>query len=116
MTIPSQSMLENTSVLSGLPASVQAVLPELAKLNSEQKLSVINLLTSQKTSFSDVSNKKPQTSPVTKEKLSPLGRKILGDVWMSDDFDDYLGDDFWFGDTIVKKYPIQAAGLSSAKR
>ncbi len=77
--------------LTSFPPQVQQVLPELSELSLEQKLTLINFLTNS-TSLSK------QNKTTEQQKINPLGRNYLGDVWVSDDFDDYLGDDFWLGD------------------
>lgn len=66
------------------PKEIQSILPILQNLDDKQKYSLIELMVSKK--------------PATKTTKSPLGRGYLGKkVWVSDDFDDYLGDEFWLG-------------------
>ncbi len=74
------------------PPQVQQILPELSGLDLEQKLKLIHFLTNSTTKNTVNFTKMEQ------KELNPLGRNYLGEVWVSDDFDDYLGDDFWLGD------------------
>lgn len=86
------------SIMATLPPQVQQLLPVLVNLDAEQKLSVINVLTTKKVLADSHIMQKTNTQPKQK-KLTPLDRQYFTEVWMSDDFDDYLGDDFWFGDS-----------------
>lgn len=38
-----------------------------------------------------------QNSPTLTKKLAPLDVKLFDVIYITDDFDEYLGDDFWFG-------------------
>ncbi len=67
-------------------------MPVLTNLNLEQKLSLINLLTNNQPSDESYEN-----NQITQREISPIGRNYLGKVWMSNDFDEPLGDDFWLG-------------------
>lgn len=68
-----------------LPPKVQAILPALKELSIQERFSLIHFLTSD-----DVvdSPKKP----------APLDIRLFDKVQMTEDFDEYLGDDFWLSD------------------
>lgn len=38
-----------------------------------------------------------QNSPILTKKLAPLDVKLFDVIYIADDFDDELGDEFWFG-------------------
>ncbi|MBS9779063.1 MAG: hypothetical protein KGV51_00405 [Moraxellaceae bacterium] len=79
--------------LANFPPQVQQILPELSELDLEQKLKLIHFLTN-----SNPQNRTVQDKTSKQKNINPLGRNYLGDIWVSDDFDEYLGDDFWLGD------------------
>ncbi|MBE9578569.1 MULTISPECIES: hypothetical protein [Moraxella] len=67
-----------------LSPKVQAILPMLQELTNEERFSVIDFL-------------KNQNIMQSKKKLAPLDIQIFDEVYMSDDFNDDLGDEFWLG-------------------
>lgn len=73
--------------LSKLPPQVRQILPMLGELNFEQRFSIIDYLY----------HVEKQTVPESPKKLAPLDVKLFDKVTISDDFNDYLGDDFWLG-------------------
>lgn len=73
--------------LNNLPPQVQQILPMLGELDFEQRFSIIDYLY----------HIEKQSLPKIQKKLAPLDVKLFDKVTMSDDFDDYLGDEFWLG-------------------
>ncbi|STZ07782.1 Uncharacterised protein [Moraxella caprae] len=67
-----------------LPQEVRAVLPIMASLDLQKRASIAQFL------LASDSDSKP--------KISRLGADSLGVAYVSDDFDDELGDEFWFGE------------------
>lgn len=72
-----------------LPIQIQQALPLMMRLSLEQRASIASLLLSAK----------KENSAVIHEKIprSRLGTNMLGATYVSDDFDEDLGDDFWLG-------------------
>jgi len=71
---------------------LQKKLSELVKdLSIETILEVIDFA-----EFLRVKNGKKENQVIEqKERVAGLNQ---GEIWMSDDFNDYLGDEFWFGE------------------
>lgn len=73
--------------LKNLPPQVQQILPMLGQLDFEQRFLIIDYLY----------HVEKQTVSETPKKLAPLDVKLFDKVTISDDFDEYLGDEFWLG-------------------
>lgn len=73
--------------LKNLPPQVQQILPMLGQLDFEQRFLIIDYLY----------HVEKQTVAETPKKLAPLDVKLFDKVTISDDFDEYLGDEFWLG-------------------
>lgn len=73
--------------LKNLPPQVQQILPMLGQLDFEQRFSIIDYLY----------HVEKQTVSENPKKLAPLDVKLFDKVTISDDFDEYLGDEFWLG-------------------
>lgn len=69
--------------ISQFEPNIQQIIPIIEDLSPEQRLSLIELIA--KIPF------------VKKEKKSPLDYKYFDVIYMSNDFNDDLGDEFWLG-------------------
>ena len=65
--------------------SVQQFAPMIENLSANERFALVKLI---------------MDMPIlkTEKKLAPLDVKLFDKVVISDDFDDYLGDDFWLGE------------------
>lgn len=79
----------NTSYLSEYAPNIQAFAPMIETLSEQERFSLIKMISN--IPFT----KKESTNP--KKKKSPLDYKYFDVVYMSDDFNDDLGDEFWLG-------------------
>ncbi|WP_066800052.1 hypothetical protein [Moraxella oblonga] len=74
-----------------LSPQVQAILPILENLKDEDYDFLFNFLTKKNIKKSE------QTLSLSREEIAKKRLGFFqGQITMSDDFDDYLGDDFWF--------------------